>query len=241
MYSSTDPVYTAIRDRFLRFNPPIKIDEHIDSMIEIGRTISEGITFKPKSALSLKIDISFTKLDKYSNQLAFHWDDRKVWIYRLAALATDGEGYREIGTPSLHCAINDDKCNIHIDEFGFLALTNAGEVYLTPGLFRHIGDELIYRDKIRKNVIKALRFSLPDQIAEPAAKILDRTYLYLPSSDDRYGFDINNKFTPRVGMGIKLVEKQGYNVRFEYTCGNLNCSDNQKMVWLSLDLDKLRK
>ncbi|NJM52504.1 MAG: hypothetical protein HC846_03365, partial [Blastocatellia bacterium] len=166
MYYSNDSVYLEIQRRFMRFSPPIKIGEHIDSMIEIGRTISEGITFKPISSLSLRMDIAFTKMDKNSGQLAFHWDDRKVWVYKLAALATDGEGYREIGTPSLHCAISDEKCNIHIDEFGFIALLPSGESYLTPSLVRHIGDELIYRDKVRKNVIRLLKYSLPDQIAD---------------------------------------------------------------------------
>ncbi|NJM52616.1 MAG: hypothetical protein HC846_03975 [Blastocatellia bacterium] len=64
--------------------------------------------------------------------------------------------------------------------------------------------------------------------------------LSIPGADDRYGFDINNKFKPRVGPGIRIWGNKAANVRFEYTCGNTNCSDNQKMVWLSLDLDKLK-
>ncbi|MEO8072113.1 MAG: hypothetical protein ABI686_02590 [Acidobacteriota bacterium] len=240
MYYSNDPVYTEIQNRFLRFSPRIDIGGHIDSMIEIGRTISEGITFKPINSLRLKMDIAFTHLDRYSSQRAFHWDNRKVWINKLAAFFTDGEGYREIGTPSLHCAISQEKCNIHIDEFGFIALTPSGEEYFTPDLFRHIGDELIWRDKIRKNTIKFLKFSLPNEIAEPAAKLLDHTYFVIPNSQDRYGFDINNKFKPRIGLGFKLWNNNVIDLRFEYTCGNSNCSDTRKMVWLSLDFDKLK-
>ncbi|MDQ3131385.1 MAG: hypothetical protein M3Q99_11575 [Acidobacteriota bacterium] len=239
MYYSNEPVYTEIQNRFSRFSPRINIGEHIDSMTEIGRTVSEGITFKPINSLKLKMDIAFTNLDRHSNQRAFHWDNRKVWIYKLAALATDGEGYREIGTPSLHCAINEEKCNIHIDEFGFIARTDSGEEYLTPDLIRHIGDELILRDKIRKNAIKFLKFSLPDEIAEPAAKLLDHTYFVVPSSQDGYGFDINNKFKPRIGLGFKIWNNKIADLRFEYTCGNSSCSDTRKMVWLSLDFDKL--
>ena len=240
MYYSSDPVYTEIQRRFLRFSPRICIGEHIDSMIEIGRTVSEGITFKPRNSLRFKMDVAFTKLDNYSNHQAFHWDNRKIWIHKLAALSTDGEGYREIGTPSLHCAINEEKCNVHIDEFGFIALTPFGEEYFTPDLIRHIGDELIWRDKIRKNVIRFLKSSLPDELAEPAAKLFDHSYLVIPSSQDRYGFDINNKFRPRAGAGFKLWENKVVNARFEYTCGNFNCSDNRKMVWLSFDLDRLK-
>ena len=240
MYYSHEPVYTEIQNRFLRFNPQIKIGEHIESMIEIGRTISEGITFKPVNSLRLRMDIAFTNSDKYANQRAFHWDNRKVWIYKLAALATDGEGYREIGTPSLHCAISQEKCNIHIDEFGFLVRNHLGDVSLTPDLFRHIGDELIGRDKIRKYAIRLLKLSLPYEIAEPAAQLLDRTYVVIPSSQDRYGFDINNKFKPRIGLGAKIFNNKVIDLRFEYTCGNSSCSDNQKMVWLSLDFDKLK-
>lgn len=234
MFFSSDPVFREIQRRFLRFNPPISISEHIDSIIEFGRTVSEGITFKPVSALKLRMEIAFTKASKYSNHPAFHWDDRKVWVFELAAMATDGEGYREIGTPSLHCAISDAKCNLHIDEFGFIAMTPFGEEFITPQSVRHIGDELIYRDKIRKNVIRALKFALPYQISEPASKLLDRTYLVLPGEADRYGFDINNKFKPRVGIGGKIWGNRTANLRFEYTCGNANCSDNQKMVWLSI-------
>ncbi len=240
MYYSNEPVYTEIQNRFFRFNPRINIGEHIDSMIEIGRTNSEGITFKPVNSLRLRMDIAFANVDQYSNHKAFHWDNRKVWVNKLAALATDGEGYREIGSPSLHCAVSDEKCNIHIDEFGFISLTPLGEEYFNPNLVRHIGDELIWRDKIRKNVIRLLKFSLPDEIAEPAAKLLDRTYFVLPTSQDRYGFDINNKFKPRIGFGFKLFNNKVVDLRFEYTCGNSNCSDNQKMVWLSLDFDKLK-
>lgn len=240
MYYSDNPVYMEIQNRFFHFHPRINIGEHIDSMIEIGRTISEGITFKPVSSLRLRMDIAFTNIDQYSNQKAFHWDNRKVWVNKLAALATDGEGYREIGTPSLHCAISEEKCNIHIDEFGFVAIGLNGEEYFTPDLVRHIGDELIWRDKIRKNAIRFLKFSLPDEIAEPAAKLLDRTYLVMPNSQDRYGFDINNKFKPRIGLGFKLWNNKVVDLRFEYTCGNSDCSDNRKMVWLSFDFDKLK-
>lgn len=192
MYHLNEPVYTAIQNRFSRFSPRINIGEHIDSMMEIGRTISEGITFKPVNVLLLRMEIAFTYLDRHSYQRAFHWDNRKIWVNKLAALATDGEGYREIGKPSLHCAISEEKCNIHIDEFGFVAISPYGEEYFTPDLVRHIGDELIWRDKIRKNAIRFLKFSLPNEIAEPAAKLLDHTYLVLPNSQDRYGTSIIN-------------------------------------------------
>jgi hypothetical protein len=221
-----NPVYMEIAARFYRFSPAIRLEDHIDQVTDIGRTISEGVFFKPKDSLKFRMEVAFTKLDEYSGIRAFHWDDRKVWVYRLAALATDGEGYREIGQPSLHIAIGSDVCNVHIDEFGFFGLDPNGLPYLGPESIRHIADELGYRVYVRGPLIKLLKFGLPDAIAEPAAKLLDATYLVAPGASNRY--------EKRVGIGVKLLDRKYYDLRFEYTCGNINCSDGRYMLNLSL-------
>jgi hypothetical protein len=221
-----NPVYMEIAARFYRFNPPIRLENHIEYATEVGRTISEGVYFKPKDSLRFRMEVAFTKLDQYSGIAAFNWDNRNVWIHRLAALATDGEGYREIGQPSLHIAIGPEKCNVHIDEFGFIGIGPDGRPYVGPESIRHIGDELIWRAKIRPVLIKGLSLALPDAIADPAAQLLDATYIVLPGASNRY--------EGRVGVGVKLMDRKYYDLRFEYTCGNRDCSDNRYMVNLNL-------
>lgn len=223
-----NPVYMEIANRFLRVTPPILIGDHIAKMTEVGRTISEGITFEMKSNLKFGMEVASAKSERFSNMKAFHWDDRKVWIYKLAALVTDGQGYREIGKPSLHIAIGTTTCNIHIDEFGFVGSGPNGEEYFTPDLFPHIVDELGYRAYVRPAVQKVLDLGLPRFLSEPAKKLVDLTYFVAPSARNRYDL--------RFGPGIKLLSNKKVDLRFEFTCGNLNCSDSQAMLQFSLDL-----
>jgi hypothetical protein len=224
----TNPVYMEIASRFLQVTPPILIGNHIAEMTEIGGTISEGITFEVRSNLKFGMEIASAKSDRFSNMKAFHWDDRKVWIYKLAALVTDGQGYREIGKPSLHIAIGTTTCNVHIDEFGFVGRGPNGEEYFTPDLFPHIVDELGYRAYVRPVMRKLLDGGLPRFLAEPAKKLVDQTYLVAPSSRNSYEW--------RFGPGIKLVSTKKVDLRFEFTCGNLSCSDNRAMFNFSLNL-----
>lgn len=224
----TNPVYMAIASRFFRFTPPIRISDHIAKMTEIGRTISEGITFEVKSNLQFGMEIASAKSDRFSGMKAFHWDDRKIWVYKLAALATDGQGYREIGKPSLHVAIGTTTCNVHIDEFGFVERGPNGEEYFTPDLFPHIVDELGYRAYVRPVMHKILDGGLPGFLSEPAKKLVDLTYIVAPSAKNRYEL--------RFGPGAKLISSKKVDLRFEFTCGNLSCSDNRAMLNLSLNL-----
>jgi hypothetical protein len=230
----SNPVYQEVSDRLLGLKPPISLREHIDVMKELGRTHSEGVTFLVKDAKILRTAVVNAKNDH--GQAAFHWDDRKVFIFFLAALFTDGEGYREIGQPSLHCAIGNPICNIHIDDFGFLARGSDGKEYITPDALRHIVDELVFRAKIRPVLIAALKKVLPHQIANPAAKLFDNMYFRTPSSQNNYDFGMDDKFHPRVGVGVNIVGNKTVEVRFEYTCGNLNCTDRSYMVNVVLNV-----
>jgi hypothetical protein len=221
-----NPVFTTIYNRFHRFFPPILLREHIEEVTEIGRTVSEGFFFKPKSSLGFRMDVASTKLDKYSGVRAFHWDDRKVWVHKLAALATDGEGYREIGQPSLHIAIGKDICNVHLDEFGFIGIDANGFAFVGPEAGRHIGDELIWRAYPRRWITQLLT-ELPLNVGEAAAKLFDMTYVVLPGASNRY--------ERRVGVGVNVPLKRSLKLRFEYTCGNYNCTDNRFMVNLTTE------
>lgn len=91
----------------MSLKPGIHLGSHIancttetDAKLEIGPTTSEGVSFHPRDPVALRLEIVAARS---GNKLsAFHHDNRKNWIFRLAALATHGGGYRGIGSPSLH-------------------------------------------------------------------------------------------------------------------------------------------
>lgn len=243
-YFSKDPTYVAIAERLMALKPGINLGKHIaygtkeaDAKLEIGPTTSEGISFVPRDPIALRLEIVAAQ---NGNKLpAFHHDSRKNWIFRLAAVATHGGGYREIGSPSLHCAIASDVCNIHIDDFGFVAIGSDGKTYFTPDALPHIGDELIFRAYVRKYLRKVLVAGLGEPVATPATLLLDRSYLALPTLSKLNMSKLTEKVDLRVGMGMKIVETRTVKLRFEATCGNKNCSDSQYMMTLDVDLDKL--
>lgn len=227
------PVFEQIARRMLQFTPRINLLDYIDEMTEVGRTHSEGVTFRPKNHRGFRSAVSMARK---GTRKGFHWDDRKVWVNSLAALFTDGEGYREIGQPSLHVAIGAEKCNVHLDEFGFVAIGPDGRPYFTPESLPHVGDELVYRAIIRPQLVWGLNKALPEFLAAPALELLDHSYVVLPNLDSRYGFDINNRWKPRVGMGLKFKPHEKVELRFEYTCGNRSCTDNRQMAIVKLNL-----
>lgn len=243
-FSSEHPVYKAISGRLLEFNPPIDLGKHIeygtkesDGRLEIGPTTSEGISFAPRDSIALRLEIKYAR--NKNGLSVFHYDDRKIWVFRLAAVATHGSGYREIGSPSLHCAIATDVCNIHLDDFGFVSIGSDGKTYFTLDSLPHVADELIYRAYVRKYVRKLLVASLGEKVAAPATLLLDRSYLAVPTLSKLNMSKLTNKVDLRVGMGVKIAETDTLKLRFESTCGNGNCSDNRHMVTLDIDLDKL--
>lgn len=243
-FSSKDPTYTDISERLMEFSPRIDLGKHIehgtkefDDKIEIGPTTSEGISFVPRDSVALRMEIVAAR--NKNGLSVFHYDDRKIWIFRLAAVATHGGGYRQIGSPSLHCAIASDVCNIHLDDFGFVAIGSDGKTYFTPDALPHIADELIYRAYIRKYVRMALVTGLGEKIAAPATLLLDHSYLAVPTLSKLNMSKLTNEVDLRVGLGVKIAETDIIKLRFESTCGNTNCSDNRNMMTLDIDLNKL--
>ncbi len=243
-FSSKSPTYNAIAERLTQLSPGIDLGKHIehgtkdfDAKIEIGPTTSEGVSFVPRDPIALRNAIVAAK--NKNGLPAFHHDNRKNWIFRLAAVATHGGGYREIGSPSLHCAIASDVCNIHLDDFGFVSVGSDGKTYFTPDALPHIGDELIFRAYVRKYLRKAMVASLGEHVAAPATLLLDRSYLALPTLSKLNMSKLTNTVDLRAGLGLKVAETNTVKLRFEATCGNKHCSDGQYMMTLDIDLDKL--
>jgi hypothetical protein len=85
---------------------------------------------------------------------AFAHDDRRIWIQEVAALAIEGGGYREKGSPSRHCKIGASLCHIHIDRYGFVIKGPDGKTYYNPDVVQHIVDELGWATKVVPGVRK---------------------------------------------------------------------------------------
>lgn len=241
-YSSSDPTYVAISKSLGQLNPAIDLgglimhgSEEYDRKINIGPTTNEGVEFVPFDHITFRRQIRDAK-DK-NGLPAFHYDDRKVWAFKLGALFTEGAGYRQIGSPSLHIAIAKDICSVHLDDFGFVSIGPDGKTYYTLDALPHIGDELIYRAYIRKYARLALVGAVGETIARPATELLDRSYLALPTLSKLNMLKLTEKVDLGVGLGMKIAETDNMKIRFEYTCKNGNCSDNQYMVTMDLDLD----
>src|SRR5262245_61231048 len=86
----TSDVYMKLVSRF-RQRYYLDLANHIDSMSAIGRSVGEGIAFVPVDHQRLIKALTATR--------AFAHDDRAVFVQELAAAATEGEGFRERGSP----------------------------------------------------------------------------------------------------------------------------------------------
>src|SRR5437773_1959248 len=105
-----DPVYNGIKTRFFR-RYGINIKAHMESMTWLGPRTEEGFFFVPFDAGAWETELKRAdfKLDMREMHLGFIPS-----VGKLASLATHGKGYREKGSPSLHCAIAKDICNVHL-------------------------------------------------------------------------------------------------------------------------------
>ncbi|MBT3058252.1 MAG: hypothetical protein AB2728_04435 [Candidatus Thiodiazotropha sp.] len=182
-------VYRTIANR-LRNRHNINIGDHIDTMLEIGARAGQGITFRP---------IDSNKLKSLLKMPAFAHDDRRNLCERIAAAATKGEGYREVGAPSLHCQIAANSCNIHLDSYGFVAIAPDGTKYYNPDLVQHIVDELGWA-----TVVGWL-----DKKQPVLGGLVGRFRPILPNSRNRYA--------PAVGGRFVLAKGKGWGLGIDHT------------------------
>ncbi len=134
---------------------------------------------------------------------------------------------------SLHCAVADDICNIHIDHTGFVLEGPNGNISLTPDFFQHLMNELV------------LKTNLKGMAPGWARGAFDRISLIYPNSANNY-----SRMGPRIGqvpllrevgrlsgvgpilsrvplpgVSVDLVQAKTYKLKITASCGvNGDCS-----------------
>lgn len=178
-YNTLNPIYRTIANR-LSARHRVLLSRHVDRMLPDGKTLGEGINFVPKDSRALRSALEASG--------GFHWDDRRVPLYSIAASHTAGEGFREYGVPSLHFQLAEGFCNLHLDEYGFVFRTPNGDVF-TPDMFLHIVDELKWA-QIVADIRKRNAF---------LGGVFERMHPILPSSQRNY--------RPAVGAQLDLAKR----------------------------------
>jgi len=164
----------------------IRIADHINIMEKIGTRLGQGIEFEPVDGEKFK---NLLKMPKFAH------DNRKHFCDNIAAGATEGEGYREVGVPSLHVQVAPTRCKVHVDNFGFVAIGPDGKKYYNPDLIQHIVDELIWEDKFVGWVGK---------MSPTIAGLLGTIHPVLPNSRNRYELAIGTRIDIKKGAGWGL-------------------------------------
>jgi len=135
-------------------------------------------------------------LDDLPDQHRLKWD--------VAAGARFGEDPSNgLDLSSLHLAVAPDRCNIHIDQIGFVIGSARGEVIVNPDFAQHLVNELLWKSLATK--------VFPDTL-------VDRVSIMLPSSVNEYS---------RAGISADLVRQENYRVTLTGSCairGDFECS-----------------
>jgi hypothetical protein len=104
---------------------------------------------------------------------------------------------------SLHCAVSNQGCNIHVDDVGFVLYDETGNLVVDPDVLQHLFNELIFKTYGK--------YLLPEAI-------VNRVNLVLPSTAN----DFN-----RVGVSVDAYKTRKYRVTVSATCsvfGQHECS-----------------
>ena len=183
-------VYRVIANRFKK-RYEINIGDYIESMVKVGARAGQGITFWPANYVRLKSLIAKSPF--------FAHDDRMDFCEAVAASQTQGEGYRELGVPSIHCQLSKVSCNIHLDTYGFVAIGPDGKKYFNPEVVQHIADDLGM----------AMIVEWLEKRSSPLGKFVSRIHPILPNASNRY--------TPAVGGRFVLKQGQGWSLSIDST------------------------
>jgi len=180
-------VYKDICNRFYQRHH-IKFPDHIarGGMLKVGVTNGQGVTFVARDVLRFK---SVLRMPRFAP------DDRRHFCDRIAAGVTKGQGYREVGVPSLHVAVSPEVCSVHIDTFGFVAIGPNGQKYYNPEMIQHIIDELLLQDKFVGWVTKKNR---------SLGALLGRVHFVGPSARNRYRLAVGGRINLKEGVGWSI-------------------------------------
>ena len=124
--------------------------------------------------------------------------------WNVASSARFGENLSDgVDLSSLHFAVAPDRCNVHIDQIGFVVGSTAGEVIVNPDFAQHLVNELLWKSLATK--------VFPDTL-------VDRVSIMLPSSVNEYS---------RAGISADLMKQKDYRVTLTGSCairGDFECS-----------------
>ena len=213
----TSDVYMKIVSRF-RQRYYLDLTQHIDSMSKIGRSVGEGITFVPVDHQRLIQALTATR--------AFAHDDRAVLVQEIAAAATEGEGFRERGSPSLHCQISASVCNIHLDQYGFVAEGPDGQTYYNPDAVQHIFDELVWAT----DIVPEVRKLLGDKMAD----VLSRLQPVLPNSTNNYRPAVGGQLVLGSGSNGDASGRWKVTVDVTHGCRDWKCREEETQGGVTL-------
>lgn len=183
-------IYKDICSRFHKRHF-INLPSHISEVKSLGKTHGVGFKFQPRDADAFEAALK---------RRGFEPDNRNHLCDAVAAGATQGQGYREVGVPSLHVAVSSGICSVHVDTFGFVALGPNGEKIYNPDAIQHIIDELIWQDVLLGKV---------EKLSPMAANALRRVHFVGPSSRNCYRLE--------AGARINIVDRPGLRLGLEVT------------------------
>ncbi len=123
----------------------------------------------------------------------------------------DDEQEIHIDVTSLHAALSEKVCNVHIDEFGFVMRGPQG-AFLTPDFGQHALDELGLKDKLAPLLGRAVGSIFRTDGKEVGNWIARNVNLELPSYRNNYrkGIGMSVTPTPNLKISAKFTGKCGY-------------------------------
>ena len=207
------PMWRTISARFYNLHH-IDLRKYVQTILKVNSTINDGFDFVAVDA------------DKWAEALRLggFQNDRRERILGLlpsvggvAAMATNGEGYRENSEPSLHCAVAKDYCNVHLDNIGIrLGNYNAN----AP---EHVVDELFWQDKILPGLLAI-------GVSPHFVDFLRRVHPVIPNL--RQVTAVTKEWQPRVGVELDIARVRNRDatkqlrvwIDFSHACSNSTCA-----------------
>lgn len=140
---------------------------HFPLFASMAATQGEG--FREIRPLPMLPGRGFETLDMSSAREAFNRQDG----WNAAFSAGFGQSL-SLTLHSLHWALSEESCSVHVDKFGFTARLLDGTLALTPDAIQHIFLELLLQDKFKQMLPRKYH------------GYIDRITLSYPNSDNRY-------------------------------------------------------